>query len=79
MHNETQPSLPWNTGDVPDTLVPAGVLAPERLGVAAAAPSQSTEVHLRGMNVTDGSRNHLEDCFAWNTEIIHLINLECRR
>lgn len=35
MHNETQSSLPWNTGDVPDTLVPAGILAVRRGGTLA--------------------------------------------
>lgn len=43
------------------------------------APSQSTEVHLRGIDVTDISWNHSEDCFAWNAKIIHSINRVCRR
>lgn len=47
--------------------------------LSAVAPSQSTEVHLRGIDVTDISWNHSEDCFAWNTKIIHSINTVCRR
>lgn len=47
--------------------------------LGAVAPSQSTEVHLRGIGMTDISWNHLEDCFAWNTKIIHSINTVCRR
>lgn len=45
--------------------------------LSAVAPSQSTKVHLRGINVTDISWNHSEDCFAWNTKIIHSINIVC--
>lgn len=51
----------------------------ERLGAAWWHPSQWTEVHLRGIGVTDISWNHSEDCFAWKTKIIHLINPVCHR